>query len=148
MVRPNLTTSNVQILNPHQAQTINGAAGNYWFNPNDFVVPASFGEPKYVPPAGQGTYGTLPRNAFRGPDRTNLDLALAKVVSYRAELKAEFRLEAFNIFNHTEFYNPGCAPGVNGVPTCNTLVPTNGNFGQITATYNPRVLQIAMRVQF
>lgn len=148
LVRPNLTTSSVQILNPHQTQTINGVTGNYWFNPNDFAVPAYFGDPNYVPPPGQGTYGTLPRNAFRGPDRTNLDLALAKAFSFRSKLKAEFRLEAFNVFNHTEFYNPGCAPGVTGAPYCNTLVPTNGNFGQVTGTYDPRVLQLALRIQF
>jgi hypothetical protein len=147
LVRPDLTTSQVQILNPHQTQTINGSTGNFWFNPTDFVVPASFSN-RGVPAPGDRTYGTLPRNAFRGPDRTNLDLALAKAFNFGERWKAELRLEAFNVFNHTEFYNPGCAPGSNGVPNCNLLVPTNGNFGQVSATYDPRLVQIALRIQF
>jgi hypothetical protein len=147
LVRPDLTTSQVQILNPHQTQTINGSTGNFWFNPTDFVVPASFSN-RGIPAPGDRTYGTLPRNAFRGPDRTNLDLALAKTFNFGERWKAELRLEAFNVFNHTEFYNPGCAPGSNGVPNCNLLVPTNGNFGQVSATYDPRLVQIALRIQF
>ena len=148
LVRPNLTSSTVQTFNPKQTQTINGVTGNYWFNPNDFVVPGYFSDPNYIPAAGQGTYGSLPRNPFRGPGRTNLDLALAKTFSFGERLRAEFRLEAFNVLNHAEFYNPGCSPGVNGVPNCNLLVPTNGNFGQISATYDPRLLQLALRIQF
>jgi hypothetical protein len=147
LVRPNLTTSQVQILNPSQTQTINGVTGNYWFNPNDFVVPASFSSDA-IPAADQRTYGTLPRNAFRGPDRTNLDIALAKAFNFGEKWKAELRLEAFNVFNHAQFFNPGCAPGVNGVTSCNLLEPTNGNFGTISATYDPRLLQIALRIQF
>jgi len=148
LVRPNLVAPKVQILNPKQTITINGVTGNYWFNPADFSVPGYFTDPNYVPAPGQGTYGNLPRNAFRGPDRANLDLALAKTFSFRERLKAEFRMEAFNVFNHAEFYNPGCSPGVNGIPSCNVLIPTNGNFGQISATYDPRLLQVALRIQF
>jgi hypothetical protein len=147
LVRPNLTTSGVQILNPRQTQTINGSTGNFWFNPNDFTVPAWFTNGE-APTASERTYGTLPRNSFRGPDRTNLDLALAKGFRFGEKWTAELRLEAFNVFNHTEFFNPGCAPGVNGVTSCNVLSPTNGNFGQISATYDPRLLQIALRIQF
>ncbi len=153
LVRPNLATSGVQILNPKQTQTISysvdgnpsnasSSTGNYWFNPNDFVVPDSFSS-SAIPAAGDLTYGSLPRNAFRGPGRTNLDLALAKAFNFGEKWKAELRLEAFNVFNHTEFFNPGCAPS-----GCNLLVPTNGNFGQISATYDPRLLQIALRIQF
>ncbi len=147
LLRPNLTTSQVQIMNPKQTQTINGVTGNYWFNPTDFVIPDSFSGSD-IPSLSSLTYGTLPRNAFRGPDRTNLDLALAKAFNLGERWKAELRLEAFNVFNHAEFYNPGCAPGVNGIPSCNLLSPTNGNFGQISATYDPRLLQIALRIQF
>ena len=145
LVQPNLVTSTVQTLNPHQWQTINGNAANYWFNPNDFVQVVDNQTPV---PAGQGTYGTLPRNFFRGPGRTNLDLALAKTFAFGERWKAEFRAEAFNLFNHTEFENPGCSVGVNGVPQCNLLSVTNGNLGQITGTYDPRLLQLALRVTF
>ncbi len=147
LVRPNLTTSSVQILNPKQTQTIDGITGNYWFNPNDFVVPASFNNQNPVA-AGEGTYGTLPRNSFRGPGLTNLNLALAKTFAIGEHWKAEFRAEAFNVFNHTEFINPGCSQGVGGVPVCNSLIPGSANFGEITGTYDPRILQLALRVSF
>lgn len=145
LVQPNLTTATVQTLNPRQMQTINGVAANYWFNPNDLVQVTDSGNP--VAP-GKGTYGTLPRNFFRGPGRTNLDLAIAKSFQIGEHWKAEFRAEAFNLFNHTEFENPGCSVGVNGVPQCNALSVTNGNLGQITGTYDPRLLQLALRVTF
>ncbi|MBZ5594372.1 MAG: TonB-dependent receptor [Acidobacteriia bacterium] len=148
LVRPNLVTSGVQILDPHQTQTINGVTGNYWFSPADFAVPDYFNDPNYVPAAGQRTYGSLPRNAFRGPSRVNTDLAVAKTFHFGERLNVEFRAEAFNVFNQVEFYQPGCSPGTNGIPQCNLLTVATGNLGQITATYDPRVLQLALRVRF
>ena len=47
-------------------------------------------------------YG-LPRNFFRGPGRTNLHLALAKTKAITERVITEFRVGAFNMFNHTEF---------------------------------------------
>jgi len=148
-VQADLTTSRVQILNPKQTQTINTpngpVTGNFWYSPNDFTLPQGDGSPHA---AGQGTYGTLPRNAIRGPGRTNLDLALAKTFQFGERWKAEFRAEAFNLFNHTEFENPGCSTGVNGVPQCIFISVGTGNLGQITGTYDPRLLQLALRISF
>lgn len=145
LANADLTTSSVQIFNPKQPQTINGVTANYWFNPNDFATPPGDGEPHA---AGTGTYGTLPRNAFRGPGQTNLDIAVAKTFAFGERWKAEFRLEAFNVFNHTEFINPGCSVGINDVPSCNFVELGNGNLGQITGTYDPRLLQVALRLSF
>ena len=80
------------------------------------------------------TYGG-PRNALRGPGRTNLDFSLAKSTQVFENLRAELRLEAFNVFNHTEFRR----------------VYTNifsGNFGRARDTYDPRIVQIALRLSF
>jgi hypothetical protein len=148
LVRPNLVGSSVQTFNPEQTQTINGVTGNYWFNPNSFTEPAYFSDTVDPPPAGLATYGSLPRNAFRGPGRTNLDLALAKNFAFGERVKAEFRVEAFNIFNHTEFANPGCAAGVSGILECNSESFTSGNLGEITGTYDPRILQLALKFKF
>ncbi len=88
-------------------------------------------------------YG-LPRNFFRGPGRTNLDLALAKNTPITEGVHLEFRVEAFNLFNHTEFANPDT--NVN-----------SGTFGQITTTdfgtgqnqlQTQRILQLALRLTF
>ncbi len=148
IVRPNLAIQTIQTFDPRQTRTINGVTGNYWFDPNAFTVPDYFNDPSYIPTPDQRTYGTLPRNAFRGPGRTNLDLAVAKNFVFGEHLQAEFRAEAFNIFNHAQFYNPGCAPGVNGIPSCNLLNVALGNLGTIGATYEPRILQLALRLRF
>jgi hypothetical protein len=135
--RVNLVGSKVTILDPRTTQSFNGNAGNYWFNPANFSQPLD----------GQGNYGTLGRNAFRGPGRVNFDLALAKTTNITAErVKAEFRAEFFNILNHAEFDSPN----VNNFGS--------STFGQITSTTtrvngtagdpNARIIQLALRVSF
>jgi hypothetical protein len=111
-------------------------------------VPDYFNDFGYIPTASQRTYGSLPRNAFRGPGRVNTDLAVAKTFQFGERLNIEFRAEAFNVFNQVEFYQPGCSPGTNGIPLCNPLTVETGNLGQLTSTYDPRILQFALRVRF
>ena len=86
--------------------------------------------------AGAGTYGTAPRNLFRGPGRFNTDLALAKTTSLKGErLKLALRAEFFNVFNNVEFSDPS----------------TNINaktFGKISATAPARTGQLAVRLIF
>jgi hypothetical protein len=122
--------NNITILNPK-------TNGNLYFNPSAFQP-----IPDQIVPGTSG-YG-LPRNFFRGPGRTNLDLALAKNTSITERVNTEFRVEAFNVFNHTEFANP------------DTNV-FSGTFGQITSTdfgtgqtqlQTQRILQLALRLTF
>ena len=128
--------NNISILNPKTATSCTnpntGAVetGNLYFNCAAFVPPT----------VGYG----LRRNFFRGPGRTNLDLALAKTTAITERLNAEFRLEAFNIFNHPEFANP------------DTNID-DLTFGQITTTdfgagqrlvHTERILQLALRLTF
>ena len=116
--------------------------GNFYFNPNSFshdpFLADNF-DPVNNP--SQRTYGTLPRNFLRGPHQTNFDLAVAKTTPLIGErLKAEFRVEFFNILNHPEFANPDV--NVN-----------SDTFGQITTTGSfrspaPRIIQLAARLTF
>ncbi len=72
-----------------------------------------------------------------GPKRANLDLALEKSTNLIGEKnKLMFRVEAFNIFNHAEFRPPSA------------ISVTSGTFGQITGTYDPRILQLALKLSF
>ena len=52
-------------------------------------------------------------------------------------MKVQLRLEAYNLFNHTQF-NPG------GVGTD----VTSGTFGTIASAQNPRLMQIAAKFIF
>jgi hypothetical protein len=99
---------------------------NKYFNTADFSQP-----PAFTLGAGPAYY-----NHLRGPGLDNTDFSLFKVFSPVEKLKAEFRAEAFNIFNHPEFSNP------------NTSV-TSTSFGQITSQANsPRQLQFGLKLEF
>jgi hypothetical protein len=135
--RVNLVGSGVTILNPHTPQNFGGNVGNYWFNPANFTQPQD----------GQGNYGTLGRNAFRGPDRVNFDLALAKTTNLSAErVKAEFRAEFFNVLNHAEFDSPN----VNnfGSSTFGQITSTTNRVNGTAGDPNSRIIQLALRVIF
>jgi len=124
LVRADQLVSSVHTLDPHSG---------FWFDPNSFGQDACIG----APPCPLGFYGTYRRNSLTGPKRVNLDLALEKSTNLIGEkTKLMFRVEAFNIFNHTEFRPPSA-----------TSV-TSGTFGQITGTYDPRILQLALKLTF
>jgi hypothetical protein len=76
-------------------------------------------------------------------------------------LKLEFRAEAYNVFNHTNLYLPGNISGSQGTIVPGTVLATGatpapsqiqgGNpsgGGQITSTFEPRILQLALKVIF
>jgi hypothetical protein len=62
-------------------------------------------------------------------------MSVFKVFKPRENIQVQFRAEAFNVFNHTEW---------NGV---NPYVSTN-NFLYSTGAHMPRVLQFALRITF
>ena len=78
-------------------------------NPNRFVAPTGL------------TFGNAGRNSLTNPKRTNFDMALAKFFPLSEGRSFEFRIEGFNVFNHTQFriYDPS-NPGNTGnnVITC------------------------------
>jgi len=81
-------------------------------------------------------FGNAPRNNVRGPLVWQLDMMLGKRfgIPWRSA-HAEFRLEAFNLLNRTSFR----APNGNRSATA---------FGTITSTYDPRQLQLGVKVMF
>jgi len=81
------------------------------------------------------TFGDSGRNSLNNPRRTNFDMSVYKVFRPKEYLAVQFRAEAFNIFNHTEW---------NGV---NNYVGTT-NFLYSTGAHMPRVLQFALRITF
>jgi hypothetical protein len=141
VVRANQVTSSIQTFNPKKQQTFNGVTANYWFDPGDFDVPSCFSS-SAIPGSGDSgacpapTYGTFGRNSFYGPRRVNLDLALEKSTDLTEQLKLLFRVEAYNIANHAEFRPPSATSFA------------SGTFGQISGTYDPRILQLALRLKF
>jgi hypothetical protein len=151
-VRADLVGNSVAILNPSQLQTFTNpntgtvtdgvwvpgttvSTGNYYFNPTNFDISRLTLLYNAAQPTTFYPYGTFPRNGLRGPGQTNLDLSISKHFMIREHMDLELRGDAFNVFNHTEFQSPD-------------LNPSDANFGQISTTYDPRILQLALHLQF
>jgi len=112
--RPNLTGT---ISYPQTVQQ--------WFSTNAFTAPAP------------GVWGNLTHNAVRGPGRDNWNLSMFKnfVFSESRGSRLEFRADAFNAWNHTQFRNVSNSD-------------TASDFGQVTSAFDPRVFQLGMKLVF
>ena len=89
------------------------------------------------------TFGTAGRNILRNPSRVNFDMALLKHFAVTESKYFEFRAEAFNVFNHTQF------TGVNSAFTYNAAgVNTNANIGALTGERGPRIVSLELRLMF
>ncbi|MDW5264640.1 MULTISPECIES: TonB-dependent receptor [Acidobacteriaceae] len=87
-------------------------------------------------------FGNASRNPGRTPAFYQTDLALNKKFSTPIEsLKVEFRAESYNLFNHTNLYLPGSGLG-------GTLGATPTSGGQITSTFEPRILQFGLKILY
>jgi hypothetical protein len=139
LVQRNLAGSSVQTFNPAQAQTINGVSGNFFFNPNSFAPNPASWNTNAIPAANQRTYGTYGRDSIFGPGYSNLDLALEKrTLLFGERVNSAFRVEAFNILNHAEFWIPGTNPNSS----------TFGLITQVNPNSPSRILQLALRLNF
>ena len=138
---PNVVHANlvapITYYDPHTTHSLNETSGNFYFTPSSFSV-AAFSAKGFDPVANpaQRTYGTLGRNAFRGPSRFNTNISIAKTTPLIGErLKLEIHADFFNIFNNAQFGDPSTSI-------------TSGTFGQISTTGDPRIIQLAARITF
>jgi hypothetical protein len=94
---------------------------------------------------------------FTGPGTNNWDISLQKEFSIREKLHFQFRVDAFNVFNHTQFtgYNStvNYSSLTNWTPT-NLYLKSDGTvnningFGTVNGVASARNLQTVIRVQF
>jgi hypothetical protein len=94
-----------------------------WFNTSAFQT------------APQFTLGTSSRNPVRGPAYRNTDIALIKRTPIRERMNLEFRAEVFNFTNTPPLGAPAVVQGAAG-------------FGSITSAGDPRVIQLALKLNF
>jgi hypothetical protein len=141
-----------------------GAAGN------DNLNDTAFNESTANTAAGVNGAGPTPGiglNSFYGPWLERIDMGLARSFSVGDGKELEFQAQAFNLFNHANYYvqngnginqlqyNPfgaNCGDGIHSNQTC-YLVPNAGpgNFGtlqEINPNALPRVLQFSVRFTF
>jgi len=79
-----------------------------------------------------GTFGTANRRFFHGPGFNNTDFGLLKHTTIKENLAFDIRLEFFNIFNHTQFKNPGGNI-------------SDSSFGVVSGTRDPRIGQFSIK---
>ncbi len=96
-----------------------------WFSTGSFAAPSPL------------QFGTAGRNSITGPGRDNWNVALFKsfAIPGREGMHFEFRGETYNTFNHTQF---------NAVDT----TFTDANFGKVTSTWDPRIIQLGAKFVF
>jgi hypothetical protein len=85
-----------------------------------------------------GTMGNARRRFFSGPGMENLDTTVSR--SFRVEGRGtmEVRGEAFNVFNHTQFFGAAAVEGN----------ISSGSFGQAVSAMAPRLMQVAVQFRF
>jgi TonB dependent receptor len=89
-------------------------------------------------PNALGTPGNARRRFFFGPGSDNYDLALLKNLKLTESKSLQFRLEAFNVFNHAQFTGPSAVDGNIGSST----------FGQVVSASGPRLVQLGAKFNF
>jgi len=103
-------------------------AGTFWFDARGFDR-----LPAFTRRANAWQYDGL-----KGPNYTNVDLAVSKRVPVRQNVKLNFRLEAYNLLNGMNWANPSTTIGAS-------------DFGQVLRqadAYFGRQLQYTLRVEF
>ncbi|MGA8012386.1 MAG: carboxypeptidase-like regulatory domain-containing protein [Candidatus Acidiferrales bacterium] len=86
-----------------------------------------------------GKLGNSRRRFFYGPGINNFDMQITKSVRLTESKALDLRVEAFNAFNHAQFYGPGAVDGeVNNTST----------FGRIVSAVDPRLVQLAAKFTF
>ncbi|MGA2736421.1 MAG: TonB-dependent receptor [Bryobacteraceae bacterium] len=99
---------------------LSNPSANEWFNTAAFAIPP------------YGSFGNSGRNTVTGPGMATVDLSLVKNTVIRERATVQFRIEGFNVLNHTNFSLPD---NFIGSPT----------FGQILSAGDPRRLQLALK---
>ena len=85
-----------------------------------------------------GTPGDASRRYFHGPGMQNFDMALLKNLRLTDSKSLQLRLEAFNVFNHAQFFGPQSVDGN----------ISSATFGQVVSAAAPRLVQAGARFTF
>ncbi len=124
-------------INNNGLDTPDRAVGNLHINNNPRNGLPAFDTNLFSLPA-LGQFGTAARRFFSGPGMMNFDVAVHKSVRVTESKSLQFRVEAFNTFNHAQFFGASAVDGNIGDAT----------FGRIVNSMPPRLMQLAVRFSF
>jgi hypothetical protein len=124
----------VPLYEHHPIPGVTPAGALQWLNPGAFVsaVDPSTGQCYGGDSAQNCKFGTLGRNALRGPDFFWSDFYLTKWFALSERVKLRFEGQFFNVFNHPNFGLPSVVQaGIPGNPS------TQAGFGALTYATSP-----------
>ena len=110
------TDRGVQIGNAYSGvnQSLSDHQPVQWINPNSFVNPVD------------GSFGSIGRNVLRGPKYGDVDLSFFRNIPITERLKAQFRVEMFNVFNRVNLAPPSGYIGGGFGQSSDTIGDYNG----------------------
>lgn len=82
-----------------------------------------------------GEFGSAKVGSVLGPGQQNWDIGVMKNVKFAGRYSFQLRGEFFNAFNHTS-------------PSTIDTAITDSTFGEVTATHNPRNIQLGAKLYF
>jgi hypothetical protein len=143
-LRPNLTGPPSAVYGHTLTKTSSSLNG--YLTPGTGTTPP----PGVSIPLGTQVFGTAGRNVLRGPAFGQFDLAAHKKFTLPNDrYSAEFRIEAFNVLNATNYISPSSSVGsvnsTSGAPSYSTGF---GSFTGSTSVYPSRQVQLALRLAF
>ncbi|MBI4909487.1 MAG: TonB-dependent receptor [Acidobacteria bacterium] len=101
------------------------------FDPTVFRLPA------------RGTFGNSAPTLIRGPGINNWDISLLKTFSIFDRARLQFRAEAYNAFNHTQFASLDTTARFDAQGN-----QVNRVLGEFLSSRAPRIMQLALRFYF
>jgi hypothetical protein len=112
--------------------------GGKGLNPAAFTTPAA------------GQQGTEPRNDIPGFGLTEIDFSLSRRIALTDRVNLQFRTDAFNLFNHPNFANPGGLIGFGSsyLLSSSMLNQQIGGLNSLFQGGGPRSLQLSLKLSF
>ncbi len=109
---------------PDQVGTLSypGTAAQF-FSTSAFAAPSAL------------AFGNAQEGAIRGPGRVNFNLSMFKIFRFKERANLKFGAEFYNAFNHTQFHDLNTSFGAS-------------QFGQVTDTYDPRTIELSLKLSF
>jgi len=147
--RPNGDSRLLKLAKP----TLNGPALQYYVSASDPNFPLTASGPVYNTINGVRTqivatgFGNVSRDSIRAPGEVDFDASVSKDFKIWETLNFQFRVDAFNVINHTNFQTPSGSLSVTAVGTAATFATSSG-FGKITGTQPNRQMQLSARFFF
>ena len=148
--RPNGNPQLLKLAHPF----VTGSSYQYLDSPQtDAEFPLTPSGPVYSTISGVRTqivptgFGNVSRNSNRAPGQVNFDASVSKDFHLYRGLNFQFRVDAFNVINHTNFGLPSTALTVSATGS-NASFATSSGFGKITKTNPNREMQASARFFF